>query len=283
MRSIGRREVCDTYVEHRIDEEWQLRNDLNNCIEEEDEPTRYHGVTEEEVPQVCKVSMKGLYGRFKSGGVVCYGLMDTGAGINIISRRMLESLRRRNRFKVPDMSDEIPDKILVQVANSGFWTLTSRVEMILDLEGRKLMGSFWISEDLQEDLLIGLPFMEEYYIGIHPRVLLPSQSTEKEGPCLSIMEAGNGVVKTDYLPLYGSNEGLLARSVAMVSRAPIVIEPGTGVQVVLEPQGKYHIPWDSEGEITGTFDPCIRDSGGSAVIKDIACDGQEPYGTHEFG
>ena len=135
VRNIGRREVCDPYVEHRIDEEWQLRNDLNNCIEEEDEPTRYHGVTEEKVPQVCKVSMKGLYGRFKSGGVICYGLMDTGAGINIISRRMLESLRRRNRFKVPDMSDEIPDKILVQVANSGFWTLTSRVEMILDLEG----------------------------------------------------------------------------------------------------------------------------------------------------
>ena len=168
------------------------------------------------------------------GGHRVWMLIDNGASINLIHRRVLENIIKNTGRAGLEQLQFKRETLPVSVANGQVWMLESAVQLTMHIAGRAVTAEFWVSDELSEDMLLGLKTQREYSMSTHTR------TKENGGDYLQICEYDK-----EHIPLQNAKQGLVTTAVAMSSRKAITLQPGIN-RVLLPPQVTTRISWPTE-------------------------------------
>ena len=87
-------------------------------------------------------------------------LYDTGSGLSFTRRDIAENLG-----EIVDMPD--PLRFMMADGREGL-TVNQRINLSIDIDGTILPHSFYVADDLAEELIIGVDMMQTWKISLDP-------------------------------------------------------------------------------------------------------------------
>ena len=195
--------------------------------------------TRDEV-QVCTAfSQLALYCPVEIKGTKAYGLVDCGAGINLANSRFIAKL-------VSDFGSDgievVRDRLVVRVADGNNWVLNRRARIQYLVGGCHFRQTFWLSPDLKEDLLLGMPALRGQEVSLH--------IGSRAGTDV-LQLRGNGTE----VPLTSFPNGVQTGDVPLKAVETFTIARGTGRWVEVGVGRALGIFWPGDKELTGLVSP----------------------------
>ena len=226
---------------------------INSVVPVQVEECRSHtNEYEDALTKVYVLSGLSLYCRMDLLAIVAYGLVDTGAGCNLINSSTVRRIVEANGKHAMSVLSIRNQRLVVKVANDKTWVLKKVATLQFEVGGETFTDDFWVTPEMQEDVLLGLPALRK--MGAD----LSLSKVAKEGKdCLMLRDTGTRVPLSYYpsgitsnpLPLTPiSRIDIPAGTAKLVD---VQLRPGTGVVVRKE-------EWPMEGIVTPTGDACKR-------------------------
>ena len=174
-------------------------------------------------------------------------LTDCGAGVNLISKRLLSNMINQVGKHITDEVQIVNDRLVVSVANEKRWTLRQKAIIRFKVADQSFKQTFWVTEKIEEDVFFGIPALREMSASINI-----AHFDDKDGDYLVLRKTGTKV-KLSHFPS-GMTTGLLALSTAK----PFTLKPFTGCtrELVLRP-GKGFM-WPKDKPVTGVVLPAAQ-------------------------
>ena len=105
-----------------------------------------------------------LYCPMSLGLTKTCGLVDCGAGINMGNLRFFQNAAKANGN---DCIKILPARLTVRVADGKPWKLTQKALVTYIIAGIEHTTDFWLSADLNEDVLLGMPALRKMKTTLH--------------------------------------------------------------------------------------------------------------------
>ena len=100
----------------------------------------------------------------KIGQTETYALVDCGAGINLANSRFIAKLV--NEFGKGSI-EVVRDRLVVRVADGKNWILNRKATIRYEVGGQEFVQEHWLSPDLKEDVLLGMPSLRAQEVSLH--------------------------------------------------------------------------------------------------------------------
>ena len=177
-------------------------------------------------------------------------LTDCGAGVNLISKRLLSNMIRHSGKHITDDVQLVNDRLVVSVANEKKWALRQKAIIRFKVAGETFKQTFWVTEKIEEDVFFGIPALREMSASINI-----ANFDDDEGDYLVLRKTGTKVRLTHHPS--GMTSGVLALS----TEKPFTLQPfsGTTKDLVLRP-GKGFM-WPEGKPVTGVVLPAPQPEG----------------------
>ena len=177
-------------------------------------------------------------------------LTDCGAGVNLISKRVIGELMRQGGKHVAENIELLNERLVVSVANEKRWTLKQKAIIKFKVGGQDFRQTFWVTEKIEEDVFFGIPALREMSASIDI-----AHYGEKKGDFLRLRKTNTRV------PLHHRPSGMTTGVLALSTRKAFTIPPWSGVRqtLVLRP-GKGFV-WPDDTPVQGLVHPAPRGEG----------------------
>ena len=109
-------------------------------------------------------SQLALYCPIKIGRTETYALVDCGAGINLANSRFIASLISEFGKRGIEV---VRDRLVVRVADGKNWILNRKANIRYEVSGQEFVQEYWLSPDLKEDVLLGMPSLRAQEVSLH--------------------------------------------------------------------------------------------------------------------
>lgn len=171
-------------------------------------------------------------------------LTDCGAGVNLISKRLLGDMIKNSGKHITQDVQIVNDRLVVSVANEKKWTLRQKAIIRFKVAEETFKQTFWVTEKIEEDVFFGIPALREMSASINIANL-----DDDEGDYLVLRKTGTKV-PLDHFPS-GVTSGVLALS----TEKPFTLQPFTGAtkELVLRPGRGFM--WPEGKPVTGVILP----------------------------
>ena len=180
-------------------------------------------------------SALSLYCPIDIGDSRTHGLVDCGAGINMANTHYVRSVIAKLGG---DDIEIINDSLTVRVAHGQKWHLKRKARITYKIKGEVFKQDFWLSEDLQDDILLGMPSLR------NGRTTLNIGYTSKED--FIYLRERNVKVPLKHR-FYGVRHSRLPLS-ATINR---LLPAGKGMYLPVHLRGKHGIMWPKGTALTG--------------------------------
>ena len=169
-----------------------------------------------------------------------YGLVDTGAGANLINSATVRRIIESNGAHAMSILSVRKKRLVVKVANDKRWTLNEVASVEFKVRGQTFRDEFWVTPDMQEDVLLGLPALR------------------KMGAILNLAEVANE--GADYLQLRRSGTrvplsyyptGISSNPMPLTPISKLVIPAGTAKLVNVQLRPGTGMVLEQNEDITG--------------------------------
>ena len=149
-------------------------------------------------------------------------LTDCGAGVNLISKRVIGELMRQGGKHVAENIELLNERLVVSVANEKRWTLKQKAIIKFKVGGQDFRQTFWVTEKIEEDVFFGIPALREMSASIDI-----AHYGEKKGDFLRLRKTNTRV------PLHHRPSGMTTGVLALSTRKAFTIPPWSGVRQTL--------------------------------------------------
>lgn len=266
-RRVGRRDVCPPTDQTELREFLQTYENPNTLLDLEKRvrPPRRVDVrritdvsdlegrhANRDHPKSCApvrvyttYSKLSLFCPIQIGNSTVHALLDTGAGINMANTRYINSLVKGK----PAPASPSPDitvtrgNLTVRVADGKMWKLTQKAEINYLVRGKQFRNTFWLSPDLKEDMLMGMPGLRAQNVSINI-----GRDPQQD----SITLRDHGVT----VSLVHFPHGISSTKLNLIADEYVKVPAGTGryVRVVVEDGG---VRWPRGSTLTGLVRPPV--------------------------
>ena len=203
------------------DAEW---GDGVNAIEQRSVENAYTGF-----------SALSLYCPLDIGDSKTHALVDCGAGINMANTHYIRNVMARLGGKSIEI---IRDSLTVRVAHGQKWHLDRKARVSYKIGNASFRQDFWLSEDLQDDVLLGMPALR------NGRTTLNIGGTPDDD--FIFLREQKVKVRLEHHP-YGVRHTKLALS----SKVNMVLPAGQGSYMTAYLRGKHGLMWPKGTPLTG--------------------------------
>jgi hypothetical protein len=94
-------------------------------------------------------------------------LTDCGAGVNLISKRLLGDMIKNSGKHITQDVQIVNDRLVVSVANEKKWTLRQKAIIRFKVAEETFKQTFWVTEKIEEDVFFGIPALREMSASIN--------------------------------------------------------------------------------------------------------------------
>ena len=184
-------------------------------------------------------SQLALYCPVRIGQVETHALVDCGAGINLANSSYIAKIVSefgKDRIKVER------GRLVVRVADGKNWVLNRKATIRYEVGGQLFVQDYWLSPDLKEDMLLGMPSLRAQEVSLHIGL--------KAGTDVLHLRRSGVDVALSHFP-YGVQTGDLP----LKSVEAVTIPRGRGAWVRVGLDNSRGLLWPRERELTGIVSP----------------------------
>ena len=180
-----------------------------------------------------------LYVRLALGHASWDGFIDHGSSINLVNEQTVLSLMRED----PSAVSLETGKLLATAAFSSQWVLRRKVWLRFTIGAHSFRQLFWVSPQMEDDLLLGMPFLREHGSTVHTG----------RTPGSDWIRFADSKVR---YPLRQHRNGLRSGLVALVAAEDSSVPAYSGSPIDVRLKGRHDRVWPAR-ELEGVLVPAL--------------------------
>ena len=235
LRRVHRNPIQDTYVEESI------------C--------QY---TDEPYKKVYVLHGLSLYCPMDFLSLRSYGLVDTGAGANLINSATVRKIIESNGSHAMAILKVRKKRLVVKVANDKTWVLNEVATVEFKVRGHTFEDEFWVTPEMQEDVLLGIPALRKMSAD------LSLAKVAKDGADYLYLRDTRTRVPLSYYPT-----GISSNPMPLTPISKLVIPAGTAKLVNLQLRPGIGMVLERNDDITGIVSTRTNPMKSAVVVTSI--------------